>query len=247
VGVEGVSVVAVPSPTRSAGLPSIAGVLAVVAHPDDESFGLGAVLAAMVAAGARASLLCFTHGEASTLRGVPGDLAAIRSGELRAAGSALGLSRVELHNYPDGRLGSVPLDTLAGHVTRLVRSERPSHLLAFDPDGVTGHPDHRRATEAAIAVARACRLPALAWTVPAEVAERLNAELGTSFSGRDPAALDIAVTVSRDRQWRAIAHHRSQALDNPVLLRRLDLLGGREYLRMIHLPDREDVAACPTA
>ena len=55
-------------------LPAWSDVLAVVAHPDDESFGLGALLAAFVAAGVRVSVLCLTHGEASTLHGVEGDL-----------------------------------------------------------------------------------------------------------------------------------------------------------------------------
>ena len=53
-------------------------ILAVVAHPDDESFGLGALLARAAAAGARVGVLCLTHGEASTLHGVDGDLREIR-------------------------------------------------------------------------------------------------------------------------------------------------------------------------
>ncbi len=57
------------------GLPHWERVLVVVAHPDDESFGLGAVLSSFVDAGADVSVLCFTQGEASTLHGVEGDLA----------------------------------------------------------------------------------------------------------------------------------------------------------------------------
>jgi hypothetical protein len=56
------------------GLPRLARVLAVCAHPDDESFGLGAVLAAFTGAGAESSMLCFTHGEASTLQLAFGDI-----------------------------------------------------------------------------------------------------------------------------------------------------------------------------
>jgi len=48
-------------------LPGAISVLAVCAHPDDESFGLGATLAAFAAAGSSTALLCFTHGETSTL------------------------------------------------------------------------------------------------------------------------------------------------------------------------------------
>jgi len=50
--------------------PAFHGVLVVCAHPDDESFGLGGVLHTVADAGSRLSVLCFTHGEASTLHGV---------------------------------------------------------------------------------------------------------------------------------------------------------------------------------
>jgi N-acetylglucosamine malate deacetylase 2 len=214
----------------------VTGVLAVVAHPDDESFGLGAVVSELVIRDARASLICYTHGEASTLHDRSGDLSVVRSQELQAAAAELRLSRVELHRYPDGRLDTVPVDELAGHILRVIGEEHPSHLLAFDPDGVTGHPDHRQATQAALAAAATAGLPVLAWALPRPVAQRLNAELGTAFTGPDLGELDITLTVSRQRQWRAIARHRSQAIDNPVLRRRLQLLGHREYLRLIHPP-----------
>ncbi|HET6949116.1 MAG TPA: PIG-L family deacetylase, partial [Acidimicrobiales bacterium] len=85
-------------------LPAFPSVLVVCAHPDDESFGLGAVLSTLAAAGTRTSALCFTHGEASTLHGVAGDLADVRAGELAAAGAVLGVTEVELLDYPDGHL-----------------------------------------------------------------------------------------------------------------------------------------------
>lgn len=76
-------------------------VLAVVAHPDDESFGLGALLASFVATGSRVSVLCLTHGEASTLHGVEGDLAEVRARELVDAAAALGIARVAMAAFPD--------------------------------------------------------------------------------------------------------------------------------------------------
>lgn len=211
----------------------VTGVLAVVAHPDDESSGLGAVLEELITHGARASVLCFTRGGASTLHGSPGELAVTRSQEMHGASAALGVSRVELHDYPDGNLGAVPLDELAGHILRLIGEERPSHLMVFDLGGVTRHPDHHRATQAALAAAGVAGLPVLAWAVPRWVAEQLNAELGTTFIGRDPAELDAALVVRRRLQAAAIACHRSQSIENPVLRRRLELLGDHEYLRFI--------------
>ncbi len=220
-----------PDPLRN-----VTGVLAVVAHPDDESFGLGAVLSELAVRGARTSLICFTHGEASTLHGTPGDLSVVRSKELTSAGAELGLSRVELSDHPDGRLDTVPVDLLTGHVLRVIGEEHPSHLLVFDADGVTGHPDHRHATGAALTAARIVGLPVLSWVLPRAVAWQLNAELGTCFTGRDPADGVITLAVSRKRQWRAISCHRSQSYDNPVLRRRLELLADREYLYPLQRP-----------
>lgn len=124
---------------------------------------------------------------------------------------------------------------LAAHVVRMARRVRPSHLLAFDVSGITGHPDHQHATAAALAAADALALPLLIWTLPDDVARTLNSEFGTSFVGR-PAADLARVRVDRARQWQAIACHASQSADNPVLRRRLELLGDTEHMRLIQTP-----------
>ena len=211
-------------------------VLAVVAHPDDESFGLGALLDRFTSCGIEASVLCFTHGEASTLRNRPGDLANIRAAELRTAATALGIDTVELLAYPDGHLGDVAIDELAHHVRTLIAAVRPSHLLVFDDSGVTGHPDHRRATAAAVAAARTSGLPVLAWVIPDHVATVLNDRHGTTFHGLPQAHIDARLSVSRIRQRQAIAAHASQASGNPVLHHRLRLLGDAEHLRLLSPP-----------
>ena len=79
-------------------------VLAVVAHPDDELFGLGAVIVALGRLGTETTLLCFTHGEASTLHGVHGELHAVRERELEKAAQVLGVREVRLLDYSDGAL-----------------------------------------------------------------------------------------------------------------------------------------------
>lgn len=208
-------------------------VLAVVAHPDDESFGLGAVLDRLAAAGTPVTVLCFTRGEASTLGGEQADLGAVRAKELDTAATVLGVTRSVLLDYPDGDLAHVSLDELAGHVESLAAEVRPTYLLAFDPDGVTSHPDHMRATEAALAVADRSVLPVVGWTLPAQVADQLNAEFGTALVGSRPDVVDLTLPVSRKRQREAIACHRSQSTDNPLLHRRLDLLGDTEHLRLL--------------
>jgi LmbE family N-acetylglucosaminyl deacetylase/uncharacterized protein (DUF302 family) len=215
-------------------------VLAVVAHPDDESFALGAVLDRLVSCGIPVTLLCFTHGEASTLHGRAGDLATIRDTELRAAAAVLGVESVDLLDYPDGHLDRQPLDDLAEHVRRLIAAQHPSHLLVFDTGGVTGHPDHQQATQAALAAARATGRTVLAWTIPHDVADRLNDQFGTAFRGRRPDEIDGRLSVSRTRQRRAITAHRSQSRHNHVLHRRLALLRDREHMRVLYQPNQGD-------
>ena len=205
-------------------------VLAVCAHPDDESFGLGAVLSHATALGASVSLLCFTHGEASTLTQHALPLGEVRDGELKAAGYVLGLQDTLLLDYPDGGLSLVSLEELAGHVTTMVARCGADSLLVFDLGGVTGHPDHQRATEAALAAATRMDLPVIGWAVPADVAAALNDEFGTRFKGRPSEEAALVLDVDRSLQLRAIACHTSQSTDNLVLWRRLELQGGREYL-----------------
>lgn len=219
------------STSASDALPQVPSALVVCAHPDDESFGLGAVLSAFADQGTRTSVLCFTHGEASTLHGAAGDLASIRAAELAAAGAVLGVSHVELLDHADGHLSARPLDDLACEVDRVGRLVDASTLLVFDRGGVTGHPDHQHATAAALRAAPALGCSVLAWAVPAKVARALNDEFHTTFAGRTDDELEIAVAVDRARQIEAIRCHRSQSADNPVLWRRLDLLGPVEHLR----------------
>lgn len=220
-------------------LPGWRAVLAVVAHPDDESFGLGAIVSGFAERGAQVAVVCLTRGEASTLRGVTGELSRIRAAELAAAAEVLGVSAVELLDYPDGHLAEVSVEELAALVAGCARRFGAQGLLVFDPTGVTGHPDHRQATAAARAAAAEVGLPVLAWTLPAAVADALNSEYATAFVGHRPADIDLIVPVDRRRQCQAVCRHASQALPTSVLWRRLELLGPVEHLRwLVKTPDR---------
>jgi LmbE family N-acetylglucosaminyl deacetylase len=207
--------------------------LAVVAHPDDESFGLGAVLSTFGAAGAQPAVLCFTHGEASTLHGVDGDLRTVRAAELRTAARLLGIDAVELRDESDGGLAARGEDALSAAVTDAVNRWGCDGLIAFDLGGVTGHPDHDAATRAAIVAGQHVGLGVLGWCLPEKVADVLNDESGTAFSSRSDLEIDIVVGVDRERQLAAVRAHPSQAVPGSVLWRRLELLGGQEHLRWL--------------
>ena len=204
--------------------------------PYGESFGLGAVLAGFADAGAAVAVLCFTHGESSTLHGIEGDLASLRAAELSGAARVLGVDPVRLVDYPDGALAGVDVDALSAHVLDLAGEVGADGLLVFDTDGVTGHPDHARATLAALSAADRAELTVLGWTVPQRVAAAVNKEYDTAFTGHDPQDIDLVVTVDRTRQLAAVACHPSQAIPGSLLWRRLDLLGDTEYLRWLRRP-----------
>lgn len=133
-------------------LPAMPNALVVRAHPDDESFGLGAILSVFADTGSRVSVLCFTHGEASTLHGVSGELAAIRAEELAAAGAILDVTDVELLDYPDGHLNAQPLDQLADHAlatstaaaTVRTRSVSSQSISTTSPSGLNSTSKARR-------------------------------------------------------------------------------------------------------
>lgn len=223
----------VPSTAPHTELPDWRRVLAVVAHPDDESFGLGAVVDAFSARGSEVSVLCLTEGEASTI-GAGINLSRMRREELEAASRELGVSAAVMHHHPDGSLSEVCRHLLAGEVIDEVGAHGCDGLLVFDSTGVTGHPDHAAATAAAILAAEVLDLPVLAWTLPLAVADQLNEELGVDgFTGCAPEQVDIALTVDRNHQLTASRAHHTQAVPASPLWRRLELLGDTEHLRWL--------------
>lgn len=218
-------------PELDGALPSWRRLLAVVAHPDDESFGLGAVLDRFVRAGAQVSVLCLTRGEASTLADVDGDLAAVRGDELRAAAATLGVGDATLCGHPDGGLAALPPERLANDVVERARQLEPDGMVVFDPvEGVTGHPDHEAASRAAMLAGEQLGVPVLGWALPEDVSAVLREETGGGFVGHPRDRL-TEVRVSRTRQLEAVRCHATQAVPGSVLWRRLELLGDSEYLR----------------
>lgn len=133
-------------------------ILSVLAHPDDESFGMGGTLALYAEEGVRVYLICATRGEAGEVGpdylqnyDSIGDL---REAELRCAASHLGLAGVYFLDYRDsGMTGSAdnqhpqaliqaPLAEVAAKIVSIIREVKPQVVLTFDPIGGYRHPDH---------------------------------------------------------------------------------------------------------
>ena len=123
----------------------------MLAHPDDESLGVGGTLAKYAAEGVEVFLLTATRGDGGRYRGHraddprhPGPLALgkIREEELRAAAAVLGVREVSLLDYHDQHLDRAdPRQVIAGIAGHL-RRVRPGVVVTFGPDGAYGHPDH---------------------------------------------------------------------------------------------------------
>jgi len=140
--------------------------LAVLAHPDDESFGMGGTLALYARRGAEVHLVCATRGEAGmvdpeNMKGYS-SIAELREAELRCAAEKLGLKGVHFLDYRDSgmagspdnehpqALAAAPLDQVAEKITCYLRQIRPQVVLTFDPIGGYRHPDHIKVHQATV-------------------------------------------------------------------------------------------------
>jgi LmbE family N-acetylglucosaminyl deacetylase len=119
-------------------------VLAIFAHPDDESLACGGTLARLADAGARVVLFCATRGERGGPTGPVRDdaLAMVRVQELRCAAAALGIADVILMDHPDGELGWERLPEFHGQIVATVRRYTPCAVITFGADGLYWHKDH---------------------------------------------------------------------------------------------------------
>ncbi len=166
--------------------------LAVFAHPDDESIACGGLLARCADGGARVSLICATHGENNCGRRDL-DLYASRALELNEAAGVLGVSEVVLLDYADGFLPWVDDAELEARLAAEVERIQPEVVVTFGEDGLYWHPDHLaicKATTAAVASLGA-GAPALYYvTMPPGMMRRLVDE----FSPRSNDAALLGVT-----------------------------------------------------
>ena len=121
--------------------------MAVLAHPDDESLGIGGTLAEYAARGVETHLLTATRGERGryfTNEDRPSDteVGCVREQELRSAARELGIHEVSLLGYGDGALDEADPDEAVHRIVAHLRRVRPQVVVTFDPFGAYGHADH---------------------------------------------------------------------------------------------------------
>jgi N-acetyl-1-D-myo-inositol-2-amino-2-deoxy-alpha-D-glucopyranoside deacetylase len=149
--------------------------MAVHAHPDDECFMTGGILARVTAEGGRSVLVTCTDGAVGEIAdpalATPENLAEVRARELDESVRILGISRLAKLGYRDSGMAGTPdndnpasfkqadFDQAVEKVVRLVREERPQVIVTYDENGGYGHPDHIRAHQVAVAAFAAASDP----------------------------------------------------------------------------------------
>jgi N-acetyl-1-D-myo-inositol-2-amino-2-deoxy-alpha-D-glucopyranoside deacetylase len=214
--------------------------LAVVAHPDDDTFACSGTVALHAdEPGFRFALVHVTSGESGMISdpslATPANLGAVREDEDRRSWVALGRvpDRHEFLRYPDGGVADAPFDELVERIAAILREERPDVVITFGPEGVTGHADHITAGRATTEAFRRCRVGSdglarlLYSSIPNSMIERFNEELvATGKEPIDPTqpfqprgvpdeTIGVNVDCSSvvDRKRAAIREHRTQAND----------------------------------
>jgi N-acetyl-1-D-myo-inositol-2-amino-2-deoxy-alpha-D-glucopyranoside deacetylase len=121
-------------------------VLAVFAHPDDESLMCGGTLARLADAGVRTVLICGSHGERGSVSDpalvADSDLGSVRLAELRAAADVLGIRDVIALDHKDGDLRWRDVPEFHADIVGAIEAYRPNAVITFAENGLYWHLDH---------------------------------------------------------------------------------------------------------
>jgi LmbE family N-acetylglucosaminyl deacetylase len=235
--------------------------MVIAGHPDDADFGPAGTAARWIDEGSVGWLVCCTSGDAGGEDPFadPGDLAAVREREQRAAAAIIGYEGVSFLHMPDGALANdLPLRE---HLVREIRTFRPDAVLATDPtvvfyrDGGVNHTDHREAGMAAVdAVYPASRNPMAFPGLARSGLEAHRVRRLYLFWPNDPN-VRVDVTQTLQRKIDALAAHASQIHEPDKLAERIrswakeegDSIGvaAAEALRLIVIDDDEDEGPDP--
>jgi LmbE family N-acetylglucosaminyl deacetylase len=230
-------------------------VLAVFAHPDDESLACGGTLARLSDGGARVALMCASHGERGALTGPARDLELghVRAEELRRAAELLGVRDLVTFDHPDGELRWAEVTDLLAEIVMTVRRFKPAAVITFGEDGLYWHLDHVGVHERTTAALQLLGVDAPAlyyvtmplgvmpaivehaiaggWTAPPKGFWSLTP---SAFGlGAEPPTMIVDVAAWTARKIAAIRCHRSQTGNNGPFAR-LNDEDARRWLGVEH-------------
>jgi LmbE family N-acetylglucosaminyl deacetylase len=162
-------------------------IVGVWAHPDDEAYLSGGLMALARDNGQRVVCVTATRGERGTPDPAvwpPDRLAAERTRELARCLSILGVHEHRWLDYRDGECAGADPEAAVAQLSAVLDEVRPDTVLTFGPDGITGHSDHRTVS---------------AWA-------------GAAFNRAAPSSarlLHAAVTAQRTARWAGLTERLS--------------------------------------
>ncbi len=205
-------------------------ILAVVAHPDDETILCGGTLALLARAGAAVHILCATRGEGGELGEPPlcarEDLGRVREQEMRCAVDALGGVSVEFLNYIDPAVGeneelhpyTDDFDELTQRLRDHIQQLCPDAVITHGSNGEYGHAAHVLTHRAVVAAVEHAALYTFSPSFPEHPRPRLaNAD--------DHADLILDISTAFEQKVAAAYCHRTQ---NALFVRRSSKRAGRQ-------------------
>jgi N-acetylglucosamine malate deacetylase 2 len=219
--------------------------LAVWAHPDDESFGPVGTVRLARDLGWRTVVVSATRGDAGSsdlVELAPGQtLGELREAELRQASMIIGVDRLIVWRYRDGGLGDVPREELIGRVLDVMRETRPAAVITFGPDGITGHPDHIAISDATTHAFHRLRdesrddAPRRLYYVTVRPERTIEKPMGDAPPPLPPTAV-IDVRAYESIKRAALERHASQRGDWEPLLEDRDWLTVDRFARVVPPP-----------
>ena len=196
--------------------------LAVLAHPDDETFRPGGTLTLLARNGVKVHVLTATRGQAGS-RGDPPlceakDLPAVRERELRCACAVLGPEPPHILNYEDGHLHEGDPCTVVADILAFMDEVHPRVVLTFGADGLSGHPDHITIGQCTAQAYGASEQVAALYTlaVPRSLAEQLEMRQVHSVPD-EKIALLVDVSDAWEAKKAAMDCHATQRGATPLL------------------------------
>jgi len=220
-------------------------ILAIFAHPDDETFLAGGTLAKYAANGWEVFVLCATRGEAGR-RGDFENLSAVefalvRQGEMEAACGFLGVRKPVFLKCADQGLAKDCRDSAKAEIIRFIRELKPDVVITFGPDGISGHTDHVAISQIVTAAARDAGIRSLYYVLRAESLPTCCKPPAPVPS--PPVTTIIDVSGFGERKLQAMRCYRSQKHmlpEDPAVIR--DILNGQEhFLRALPACDGEEI------
>jgi len=210
----------------------MARLLAVTAHPDDESFLFGGALAVYADMGHDVALLCLTDGQAGRTGDLAGrtDLGSVRRDELRRACAVLNIPSIFTPGLMDGSLEHHGEEGGIALVRESIERFAADVLLTFGPEGASGHEDHKAAYRWTRGAAGERRLYVASIAEPEDLTMPVEREREAPLT----ATTVVDVRSIGDRKRRAFLEHRTQ-IDHLALFDQLmESLDGRETYHRIH-------------